>query len=81
MVVALKPNEERSLMTNESTNTSKKPTLYAHHVRESGNGKSYWTRIGAAWSNKDGGFTLQLDCVPLDGRIVCTSPKEEPAEK
>jgi hypothetical protein len=77
MVVASIPNEERSFMTNESTSTSKKPTLYAHHVREAGNGKSYWTRIGAAWSNKDGGFTLQLDCVPLDGRIVCTPPKAE----
>ena len=62
---------------------SKKPTLIAWHVRESGNGKGYWTRIGAAWTNRDGGFTIQLDSVPLDGRIVCQPPKEkeEPAEE
>ena len=58
-------------------NGSRKPSLHAFHVRESGNGKSFWTRIGAAWSNKDGGFTLQLDCVPLDGRIVCQVPKDK----
>ncbi|MEZ6128918.1 MAG: hypothetical protein R3C59_09565 [Planctomycetaceae bacterium] len=61
-------------------NGSKKPTLHAYQVRESGNGKSFWTRIGAAWSNKDGGFTLQLDSIPLDGRIVCQVPREKEAE-
>lgn len=68
-------------MSNEpNTNASKKPSLHAYQVRESSNGKSFWTRIGAAWSNKDGGFTLQLDCVPLDGRIVCTQPKQDEQE-
>ena len=61
----------------ESTQKSTKPSLYAYQVREGGNGKSYWNRIGAVWSNKNGGFTLQLDAVPLDGRIVCT-PADKP---
>ncbi|MCA9065852.1 MAG: hypothetical protein KDA96_22445 [Planctomycetaceae bacterium] len=64
-------------MSNNQTNGNKKPSLQAYHVRETGNGRSFWTRIGAAWSNKDGGFTLQLDCIPLDGRIVCQIPKEK----
>lgn len=64
-------------MSNESTTSSKKPTLYAYHVRDSSNGKGFWTRIGAAWCNKDGGFTLQLDSMPLDGRIVCSPRKED----
>lgn len=55
----------------------KKPTLYAYHVRETSSGKGFWNRIGAAWNNKDGGFTIQLDCIPLDGRIVCMPPKKE----
>lgn len=30
-----------------------------------------WTEIGAAWANRDGqGFSLNLDAVPLCGRIV-----------
>ena len=34
-----------------------------------------WDRIGIAWSNRDGGFTVQLHSIPLDGRIVLTKPK------
>ncbi len=65
-------------MSNNATHSSSnKPTLYAYSVRETGNGKSFWTRIGAAWSIKDGGISLQLDCIPLDGRIVCQPPKAE----
>lgn len=59
-------------MTQESTSTTRQPSLIAYQVREGSNGKSYWNRIGAAWSNKGGGFTIQIDTVPLDGRIVCS---------
>jgi hypothetical protein len=62
--------------TTETKPAGKSPSHVAWHVRESGNGKSYWTRVGVAWTNKDGGFTVQLDCVPLDGRLVC-----QPADK
>jgi hypothetical protein len=66
-------------MTDNSTETKpagKAPSHVAWHVRDSGNGKGYWNRVGVAWTNKDGGFTVQLDSVPLDGRIVC-----QPADK
>ncbi|MCD0462089.1 hypothetical protein [Roseiconus lacunae] len=66
-------------MSNDSKNPTNRPSLYAYQVRETGNGKSFWNRIGAAWENKDGGFTIQLDCVPLDGRIVCQTPKQQEA--
>ncbi len=53
------------------------PTHIAYQVRE-GSEKSYWTRIGAAWRHKDGkGFSVQLDCVPLDGRISLRVVSEE----
>lgn len=46
-----------------------KPTHAAYHVRDS-KGKSFWTRIGSAWAHADGkGFNVQIECVPLDGRI------------
>ncbi|MEO9933320.1 hypothetical protein [Rhodopirellula bahusiensis] len=64
-------------MTNNPTTQSKRPSLYAYQVRETGNGSTFWNRIGACWENKAGGFTIQLDCVPLDGRIVCQPPKAE----
>jgi hypothetical protein len=53
-----------------TTNTTNRPTHIAYHVRDSGD-DGFWTRIGAAWPHKDGrGFSLQLDAVPLDGRIA-----------
>jgi hypothetical protein len=66
-------------MTTEPNSTpaaGKKPSHVAYHVRDAGNGKNFWNRVGVAWSNKNGGFTVQLECVPLDGRIVC-----QPADK
>ena len=55
-----------------------KPTFYAYTVRDRGRNKSaIWTRIGAAWPHeKAKGFTIELDALPLDGRIVLTEPKQ-----
>ena len=58
-------------MTNTEPPKGKAPTHIAYQVREGSNEKSYWTRIGAAWAHKDGnGFSLQLESVPLDGKIT-----------
>jgi hypothetical protein len=55
--------------TDTQTTNGKSPTHIAYQVRE-GDKKGYWTRIGAAWPHKDGkGFNIQLDCIPLDGKI------------
>lgn len=49
--------------------------------RVDGNGPdARWTKIGAAWPNRDGkGFNLLCDAVPLQGRIVMREyrPKAE----
>lgn len=56
--------------TEPQATSGKAPTHIAYQVRD-GQQKGYWTRIGAAWAHKDGkGFSLQLDCAPLDGRIT-----------
>lgn len=61
-----------------------KPALIAYTVKERGRGKSdFWVRIGGAWPfQKEGstGFTIQLDALPLDGRIVLAEPKAEAEE-
>ena len=57
-------------MTDTST-SSKKPSHVAYQVRDIGNSKkSYWNRIGVAWTTKGNGFSIQLESVPLDGRII-----------
>ena len=40
-----------------------------------------WTLIGAAFPNKkDDGFTIRLDALPLDGRLVVRPPKDDADE-
>ncbi len=54
-----------------STTTSKSPSHTAYQVRDRDGGKGFWTRIGSAWAHGDGqGFNIQLESVPLDGRIT-----------
>ena len=57
--------------TTEQPAASKSPTHVAYHVRDTKAGKGFWTRIGSAWAHSDGkGFNLQVETLPLDGRIV-----------
>ncbi|MCA3798774.1 MAG: hypothetical protein IOC66_41590 [Burkholderia sp.] len=62
-------------MTTETTNT---PAFMLYRV--TGNGKdASWTKIGAAWPNRDGkGFNILCDAVPLQGRIVMRAYTPKP---
>ena len=33
------------------------------------NGKNYWNRIGVAFVNADGSINVQLDALPVSGRL------------
>jgi len=65
--------------------TTKSPSHFAYTVKEFGEGKnkkSKWTRIGAAWSHASGdGFNIQLDALPIDGKIVLRVPKADEANE
>ena len=50
-----------------------KPTLIAYAVKDplGAEQKAIWTRIGAAWPHEKGpGYSIRLDALPIDGRIV-----------
>jgi len=70
------------MSTTEKTEStaSKAPSHIVYQVRDREGPKGFFTRIGAAWPHKDGkGFSIQIDAVPLDGRItlrVATETKE-----
>jgi len=56
-----------------------KPTLIAYSVKDarSADQKAIWTRIGAAWPHESGpGYSIRLDALPIDGRIVLVEPAE-----
>ncbi|MBF9045488.1 hypothetical protein HKCCE4037_19285 [Rhodobacterales bacterium HKCCE4037] len=65
----------------QSPKTSPKaPDFLAWHITQKGD-KSYWNKVGAAWVHRDeNGYTIQLDVVPINGRIVLRQPIEDPAE-
>jgi hypothetical protein len=63
--------------TKKQTSASKLPSHIAYHVRDREGGESFWTRIGSAWQHADGkGFNIQIETVPLDGRISLRIPSE-----
>lgn len=59
----------------------KKKPMAVYTVREyardgSGTKDEFWTRIGACFPNqKDEGFTIRLDALPLDGKLVVRPPR------
>ena len=64
----------------QQTQEHRAPDHLARHVTQKGD-KSYWNKVGAAWAHKDDkGFTLQLESLPVGGRIVLRQPLEDTSE-
>lgn len=63
-------------MTQKATPKAKPkaPDLIAWNI-VAHNDRSFWNRVGAAWRHGDGnGFSLILEQIPVDGRIVLRPP-------
>ena len=59
----------------------KTPDFIAYHVLTKGD-KTFWNRVGASWLHQDGnGMSLQLETLPMDGRIVLRAPRNEAEER
>lgn len=54
----------------------KKPD-YEVFVSQQSNDKNFYTRVGAAWNVAKGGISIQLQALPVDGKLVLFPPKEE----
>ncbi len=64
-------------MTTQPNLIGRKPDFRLYSVHGDGD-NAKWTPIGAAWEHRDGkGFTLQCDAMPLGGRIVMRTPKDQ----
>jgi hypothetical protein len=61
--------------------TGNAPSHIAWHVRDAGPDRSFWNRVGVAWTNRDGSLSVHLDAVPLDGKVVLQVPKEKAADQ
>lgn len=55
-------------MSNDTASTKNRPTHRVFNVTKTGEGKSTWTELGAAWPHRDGqGFNLKLTKQPIPG--------------
>ena len=52
-------------MDDQSSKTMK--TVWT--IVERGAGRSYWTKVGVGFVNRDGSLTLRLDAVPINGSL------------
>jgi hypothetical protein len=58
-------------MTDTQPKGNTKPSHLVYQVRDREGKSGIWTRIGSAWAHADGkGFNIQIEAVPLDGRIT-----------
>ena len=42
--------------------------------------KTFWTRVGAAFTNKDGSINIELDALPTSGRLQVRD-RDEPKDQ
>lgn len=58
------------------SNEVKKTPDFSVYVIVGNKPNEYWNRIGSAWNNKDGSINVQLNALPIDGKIQLRAPKE-----
>ena len=52
------------------------------NIIEKGEGqKSFWMRIGIAFTNRDGSLDVRLDALPLNGRLQIREPRQDQERK
>jgi hypothetical protein len=58
--------------------TSQQPAFRAFTVVKREGQDDFWLPIGAAFPHQDGeGYNLVLQALPIDGRVVLRTPKDE----
>ena len=51
--------------------------MVEEYVDPQGQGRSKWTKIGAAFTNKDGSIGVQLVAMPINGKVILQVPLSE----
>jgi hypothetical protein len=60
------------------TMASKTPSFFAYVVKDRPGRRPLWTKIGTVWGHEKGtGFNVELQALPMDGRIVLMPPPTE----
>lgn len=62
------PVENKGTTKGEIMNENNHSPKDVFHMKED-NGKTFWTKIGSAFVNRDGSINAYLDALPRDGKI------------
>lgn len=54
-------------------NKTNLPSHLAYSVEKGNDNKDHWQKIGATWPTKEGGFSLQINAMPINGKITLRS--------
>ena len=65
-------------MSNDDFTESKsnRPSHIAYTVEAGSDEKNHWQKVGVAWTTKNDGLNVQLNSIPLDGKLVLRSRAE-----
>ncbi|WP_282078728.1 hypothetical protein [Epibacterium ulvae] len=75
-------NDEQNKDQTRKVSGGKTPYMLGYTVRPMGDGqKSHWSKVAVAWAHKDGqGFNVQMDALPVDGRLVLRAVNDDEDE-
>ncbi len=63
--------------SNTPAQGNRTPPKAVYTVTERADGsRSFWTRVGSAWVNRDGSLTLRLDALPVNGVLQVREAEE-----
>lgn len=68
------------MASDNQTSGAPKKRMILWQVRDyesGGEKKSHWNRVGIAFENRDGSWSLQFNSMPLDGRVQMRPPRQE----
>jgi len=55
--------------------------LTEYKDKQSGESRTSWSRCGVGFVNDDGSINVNLDCVPLSGRMQLREPQDRDVER
>lgn len=71
-----------ALAAGEARATSTRRVVYVIRERNSADGpKSFWTKVGVAFENRDGSLSVRLDALPLDGTLQIRDEDKDQARR
>ena len=62
------------------TTTKMKHLWMIEDVKKGTETRSFWTKVGVAFENRDGSYSLTLSAFPMSGRLQMRDPSTKPVD-